>query len=35
VSADETPIPYSGPLEDAWLPTVERIGVELRRLAEE
>ena len=35
VSADETPIPYSGPLEDAWLPSVERIGGELRRLAEE
>jgi acetoin:2,6-dichlorophenolindophenol oxidoreductase subunit beta len=35
VSADETPIPYSGPLEDAWLPTVERIGVELRRVAKE
>jgi pyruvate dehydrogenase E1 component beta subunit len=35
VSADETPIPYSGPLEDAWLPSVQRIGAELRHLAEE
>ena len=25
VAADETPIPYAGPLEDAWLPSVARI----------
>ena len=35
VSADDTPIPYSGPLEDAWAPSVERIAAELRRLAAE
>jgi pyruvate dehydrogenase E1 component beta subunit len=33
ISADDTPIPYSGPLEDAWAPSVERITAELRRLA--
>jgi len=35
VSADDTPIPYSGPLEDAWAPSVARITAELRRLATE
>jgi pyruvate/2-oxoglutarate/acetoin dehydrogenase E1 component len=25
VAGDETPIPYAGPLEEAWLPSVERI----------
>jgi pyruvate/2-oxoglutarate/acetoin dehydrogenase E1 component len=35
VSADETPIPYAAPLEDAWLPTTARIVEELRRLAAE
>jgi len=34
VSGDETPIPYSGLLEDAWMPSVERIVHDLRRLAE-
>jgi pyruvate dehydrogenase E1 component beta subunit len=33
ISADDTPIPYSGPLEDAWAPSVDRITAELRRLA--
>lgn len=35
ISADDTPIPYSGPLEDAWAPSVDRITAELRRLAAE
>jgi pyruvate/2-oxoglutarate/acetoin dehydrogenase E1 component len=35
VSADDTPIPYSGAMEDAWMPTVEGIVRELRRLADE
>ncbi|OLF05171.1 alpha-ketoacid dehydrogenase subunit beta [Actinophytocola xinjiangensis] len=25
VASDDTPVPYAGPLEDAWLPTVDRI----------
>lgn len=25
IAADETPIPYAGPLEEAWLPSVQRI----------
>ncbi len=25
IGGDETPIPYAGPLEEAWLPSVERI----------
>ncbi len=32
VGGDDTPIPYSGPLEDAWVPTVERIGAAVREL---
>jgi acetoin:2,6-dichlorophenolindophenol oxidoreductase subunit beta len=35
VSGDETPIPYAGSLEDAWLPSVERIVGELRDVAAE
>jgi pyruvate dehydrogenase E1 component beta subunit len=35
ISADDTPIPYSGPLEDAWAPSVDRIAAELRRLLAE
>jgi pyruvate/2-oxoglutarate/acetoin dehydrogenase E1 component len=35
VSGDETPIPYAGSLEDAWLPSVERIAGELRDVAAE
>jgi pyruvate/2-oxoglutarate/acetoin dehydrogenase E1 component len=34
ISADETPIPYAGPLEDAWMPSEERIVEDLRRLAQ-
>lgn len=33
IGADETPVPYSGPLEEAWLPSVDRIAAELRKLA--
>src|SRR5207253_6811852 len=35
VSGDETPIPYAGSLEDAWLPSVERIAAELRDVVSE
>jgi len=35
VSGDESPIPYAGSLEDAWLPSVERIAAELREIAAE
>ena len=35
VSGGETPIPYAEPLEAAWMPSVERIAGDLRRLAEE
>jgi pyruvate/2-oxoglutarate/acetoin dehydrogenase E1 component len=35
VSGDETPIPYAGSLEDAWLPSVDRITAELRDVAAE
>lgn len=30
VSGDNTPVPYAGPLEDAWLPSVERITEAIR-----
>ncbi|HST40780.1 MAG TPA: pyruvate dehydrogenase complex E1 component subunit beta [Conexibacter sp.] len=33
VCSDETPVPYAGPLEAAWLPTVERIADAIRRTA--
>jgi pyruvate dehydrogenase E1 component beta subunit len=35
VSGDETPIPYAGSLEDAWLPSVDRIAGALRDIATE
>jgi pyruvate dehydrogenase E1 component beta subunit len=35
VSGDETPIPYAGSLEDAWLPSVDRIAGALRGIATE
>ncbi len=35
LSGDETPIPYSEALEEAWLPSVERIATAIRTLAEE
>lgn len=31
VGGDETPIPYAGPLEDAWIPSVDRIADGVRR----
>lgn len=30
ISADDTPVPYSGPLEDAWIPSVDRIADGIR-----
>lgn len=35
VSGDETPIPYAGPLEEAWLPSADRIADGIRHAAEE
>ncbi|HZR95827.1 MAG TPA: alpha-ketoacid dehydrogenase subunit beta [Gaiellaceae bacterium] len=35
VSGDDTPIPYAGSLEEAWLPSVDRIVGELREMASE
>ena len=35
VSGDETPIPYAAPLEEAWLPSTERILEALRQAAAE
>ncbi|MQA82949.1 MAG: alpha-ketoacid dehydrogenase subunit beta [Streptosporangiales bacterium] len=32
VAADDTPVPYAGTLEDAWLPSVDRIVTETRKL---
>lgn len=32
VASDSTPVPYSSPLEDAWLPSRDRIVAEVRRL---
>jgi acetoin:2,6-dichlorophenolindophenol oxidoreductase subunit beta len=32
VSADDTPIPFAGNLEEAWLPSVDRVVDEVRRL---
>jgi pyruvate dehydrogenase E1 component beta subunit len=34
VAGDETPIPYAGPLEEAWLPSVERICATVRETVE-
>jgi acetoin:2,6-dichlorophenolindophenol oxidoreductase subunit beta len=33
IAADHTPIPYSGSLEDLWMPTEERIADGIRRVA--
>lgn len=33
IAADDTPIPYAGPLEDLWMPSRERIAEEIRRVA--
>ena len=33
VSGDNTPVPYSGPLEEAWIPGAERIADAIRELA--
>jgi pyruvate dehydrogenase E1 component beta subunit len=33
VCSDDTPVPYSGVLEDAWLPSVERIVREVEEVA--
>lgn len=33
VAGDDTPIPYSGPLEEAWMPSVERIAAAVRETA--
>jgi pyruvate/2-oxoglutarate/acetoin dehydrogenase E1 component len=33
LSADDTPIPYAGPLESAWMPTVNSIAAAVRALA--
>jgi acetoin:2,6-dichlorophenolindophenol oxidoreductase subunit beta len=33
VSGDNTPVPYSGPLEDAWIPGAERIAGTIRELS--
>jgi acetoin:2,6-dichlorophenolindophenol oxidoreductase subunit beta len=32
VASDETPVPYAGPLENAWIPNAERIADAIRRL---
>ena len=33
IAADDTPIPYSGSLEDLWMPTEERIADGIRLVA--
>jgi pyruvate dehydrogenase E1 component beta subunit len=35
ISGDATPIPYAGPLEEAWLPSVDRIVEQVRTLVHE
>ena len=30
LAADDTPVPYAGPLEDAWAPDAERIADAVR-----
>jgi pyruvate dehydrogenase E1 component beta subunit len=35
ISGDDTPIPYAASLEEAWLPSVERIAAGIRALAED
>jgi pyruvate/2-oxoglutarate/acetoin dehydrogenase E1 component len=32
VGGDDTPIPYARPMEDAWLPSVERIVASVREV---
>jgi pyruvate dehydrogenase E1 component beta subunit len=32
ISGDNTPVPYAGPLEEAWLPSAERIAAAIRTL---
>jgi pyruvate dehydrogenase E1 component beta subunit len=32
VATDDTPVPYAGPLEEAWLPSVPRIVAAARQL---
>jgi pyruvate dehydrogenase E1 component beta subunit len=32
LTGDNTPVPYAGPLEEAWLPSEERIGEAIRQL---
>jgi len=32
LATDDTPVPYAGPLEEAWLPSVPRIVAAARRL---
>lgn len=33
-ACDETPVPYAGPLEESWLPSVERIADAIRQVVE-
>jgi acetoin:2,6-dichlorophenolindophenol oxidoreductase subunit beta len=32
LSGDDTPVPYAGPMEQAWIPSAERIETAIRRL---
>jgi pyruvate/2-oxoglutarate/acetoin dehydrogenase E1 component len=32
ISADDTPVPYAGAQEQAWIPSVERIAATIRQL---
>ena len=32
VSGDDTPVPYAGVMEQAWIPSAERIGAAVRQL---
>jgi acetoin:2,6-dichlorophenolindophenol oxidoreductase subunit beta len=32
VSGDDTPVPYAGVMEQAWIPDAERIGTAIRQL---
>ena len=32
VCGDDTPVPYAGVLEEAWLPTADRIATAVREL---
>lgn len=33
IAGDDTPVPYAGPLEQAWLPSADRIAESIRELA--